>query len=164
MTRGAAAVAIWRVATETRAYPAQDLSGAGAAKYPGRWNDQDQLVLYAADCPALAMLETLAHLGTTGFPMNRFLVRIEIPAATWTRRKALAPEDLPATWAAIPAGVGSVLPGAEWLRAGAGAVLTVPSVITPEHQVILINPRHPDARRVQARVMRRVDFGHALRV
>ena len=47
---------LWRIATETLTYPANDLSGAGAAKNPGRWNDDGQGVVYCAPTLAMAVL------------------------------------------------------------------------------------------------------------
>jgi RES domain-containing protein len=55
-------VILWRIAAETRDHPADDLSGAGAAVRPGRWNEEGQHVVYAAPTLALAVLETAAHL------------------------------------------------------------------------------------------------------
>lgn len=39
---------LWRIATETRRYKATDLTGGGAAASPGRWNEDNQPVVYAA--------------------------------------------------------------------------------------------------------------------
>ena len=49
---------LWRIAAETRQYAADDLSGAGAARHPGRWNDVGEPVLYTAPSISLAVLET----------------------------------------------------------------------------------------------------------
>jgi RES domain-containing protein len=40
--------------------------------------------------------------------------------------------------------------GSEWLAAGASALLEVPSVVIEEERNVLLNPAHPDARRVVA--------------
>ena len=53
---------LWRIAAETREYPATDLTGAGAAKNPGRWNDYKEPVVYCAPTIAIAVLETAATL------------------------------------------------------------------------------------------------------
>ena len=56
---------LWRIATETREYRAIDLSGAGAARDPGRWNAAREPVVYCAPTIAIAVLETAAcSLGT----------------------------------------------------------------------------------------------------
>jgi RES domain-containing protein len=72
-------VRLWRVAAETRIYPAIDLSGAGAAEHPGRWNDDKEPVVYCAPMIAMAVLETTAHVDDSGLPLNRFLAWISTP-------------------------------------------------------------------------------------
>ena len=51
---------LWRIAAETRKYAADDLSGAGTAKSPGRWNDEGQPALYTAPTIAIAPMPTPA--------------------------------------------------------------------------------------------------------
>jgi RES domain-containing protein len=123
---------LWRIAGETRAYRADDMSGAGAAKSPGRWNDDGQRVLYTATSLALAALETAAYVDAHGLPLNRHVVSIEVPAAVWKARIQFTPQDLPGGWDAVPAGMASVRIGSQWLTSLASAIALVPSVIVPE--------------------------------
>jgi len=155
-------VRLWRIAVETREYRAIDLTGAGAAAHPGRWNDKEPVV-YCAPTIAMAVLETAAHVDDAGLPLNRFLVAIEVPDDVWAKREEIAPTALPPTWAAIPAGRASVKIGSEWLAALRSAILTAPSVIVPEEWTALINPRHPDASRVTAAVVRPFDYNRLFR-
>lgn len=154
---------LWRIAADTRSYRADDLSGAGAARSPGRWNDIGQAVLYTAPSIALAVLETAAHIDDGGLPLNRYLVEITVPDATWAARETLEVRRLDPTWAAIPAGSGSVKPGSEWIKAGTSALLMVPSVIVPEESAVLVNPKHPDAAALTARVVRLFDYNRLFR-
>lgn len=154
---------LWRIAAETRRYGADDLSGAGAARNPGRWNDHGQPVLYAAPTIAIAVLETVAHIDDAGLPLNRYLVRIEVPDSVWAARQVMDVGRLPVTWAAIPAGRVSVQAGSAWLRATASAILEVPSVIVPEEPAALVNPLHPDATAMSARTVRLFEYGRVLR-
>lgn len=149
---------LWRIATETRAYRADDMSGAGAAKYPGRWNDDGQRVLYTATSLALAALETAAYVDAHGLPLNRHVVSIEVPAAVWKARVQFTPHDLPGGWDAVPAGQASVRVGAQWLSSQASAILLVPSVIVPEEYNALINPEHRDAKKLRATAGRRFHY------
>jgi RES domain-containing protein len=151
-------VRLWRIATETRRYRADDLSGRGAATHPGRWNDDGQAVLYCAPAIAMAVLETAAHIDTTGLPLNRFLVAIDVPDAVWAARTILSSATLPVTWRAIPAGSASVAAGSRWWTAGASAILEVPSAIVPEEPACVLNPGHADAAAFSATVVRAFEY------
>lgn len=154
---------LWRIAAETRSYSADDLTGGGAAKHPGRWNDDGQLALYAAPTIAMAVLETAAHVDDAGLPLNRFLVQIEVPDRVWADREVMAISRLPRAWAAIPAGRASVRVGADWLRGMSTAILEVPSVVVPEETAAIINPLHPDAQMLVATVVRTYEYNRLFR-
>jgi RES domain-containing protein len=154
---------LWRIATDTRKYRADDLSGAGAAVSPGRWNDTGQAVLYAAPTIGIAVLETAAHVDDAGLPLNKYLVRIDLPDAAWAARQVLDVTALPVTWAAIPAGSASVLIGAGWFRTGASPVLEVPSVIVPEETAAIVNPAHPLVTGMTAVIVRLFEYNRLFR-
>jgi RES domain-containing protein len=146
-------VAVWRIAVEAPAYTVNDLSGMGAKITGGRWNSVGVPVLYCATTIALATLESVHTLRSGGLPFNRYLVRIELPDATWNARQAL---DLPpGGWDTIPAGMTSRGAGDAWLASLESALLLVPSVIVPEECNVLINPKHPDAAGVHASTLKR---------
>jgi RES domain-containing protein len=151
-------VSVFRVATETRSYPASDLSGGGAAVEPGRWNKKGEPVLYTATSVSLATLETAAHLNPAGLPLNKFLVEIVVPAKAWKRREVLDVRALGPAWKAIPPGAVSETAGSGWLQSRRGALLLVPSVIAPEEYCVLINPGHPDVKGIRAIVRRRMEY------
>ena len=155
---------LWRIAAETRKYSAHDLTGGGAAAHPGRWNDDKQPVVYAAPTIAIAVLETAAHVDDAGLPLNRYLVRLGVPDDVWSAREDLDVAALPPTWSAIPAGRSSVKIGSDWLASLRSAILLVPSVIVPEERAALVNPLHPDARRITAKTMRPFEYNRLFRV
>jgi len=138
---------VWRIATDTPAYTADDLSGAGAKATGGRWNAAGVAMLYASESVALACLETLVHTKAVGLPFNRYLVRMDIPDAVWA-----AAEVFPGHvgWDALPAGRVSIDYGTQWARHGRSALLRVPSVVVSEEFNVLINPAHPDAVAITA--------------
>ena len=154
---------LWRIAAETRTYPADDLGGAGAAAHPGRWNDRGEPVVYCAPAIAMAVLETAAHIDDAGLPLNRFLIRIDVPDDIWARREEMSPDTLPPAWAAIPAGGVSVKAGSAWLSSKRSVLLLVPSVIVPEERTALISPAHPDAARISAKVLRQFAYDRLFR-
>ena len=154
---------LWRVATETRSHGASDLSGAGAAKYPGRWNTEKVPVVYCAPTLGIAVLETAAHVMDGGLPLNRFIVEIDVPPAVWARREEITAANLPGGWDAIPSGQASAAFGAKWLRACGAPILVLPSVIVPRERVTLINPHHKLAPRITATTRERVEFSRLFR-
>ena len=154
---------LWRIAAETRDYAATDLSGTGAATRPGRWNDYKEAVVYCAPTIAMAVLETAAHVDDAGLPLNRYLVEIDVPDATWVRREQVDVAKLPPTWDAIPAGRASVKFGSEWLGSLRSAVLLMPSVIVPEERIALINPGHPNAATITGTLVRRFEYDRLFR-
>jgi RES domain-containing protein len=145
-------VALWRIGATTSRYVADDMSGAGAKNTGGRWNPVGMAVTYSSENIALAVHETVVHLRSGGLPLNRYLVRIDVPDDVWAARHVLSP---PVGWDALPAGMVSVQAGEAWLLARSSALLVVPSVIVPEESNVLINPLHPDSARIAATVLRK---------
>jgi RES domain-containing protein len=141
---------VWRIATDTAGYQADDLSGAGAKATGGRWNEPDIAVVYASETRALACLETIVHLNAGGLPFNRYLVEITIPDEVWDDALVETANALRVGWDAEPAGQVSIQFGTSWARAGTSALLLLPSVIVPEEWNVLINPAHADCTRITA--------------
>jgi len=149
-------VQLWRIAVEAPAYSADDLSGAGAKITGGRWNSQGTAMVYTSTNIALAALETLGHIRAASLPFNRYLIRIDVPAAVWALRELLDP--LPPGWDAIPSGMRSRKAGDAWVAARRSPLLVVPSVIVPEEQNALINPLHPEAKKISAVTLKRWQY------
>jgi RES domain-containing protein len=146
---------VWRIATDTPAYQADDLSGAGAKATGGRWNEPGIAIIYASETRALACLETIVHLNAGGLPFNRYLVEITIPDDIWTAARLETPSTLRVGWDAEPAGQVSIQVGSNWARSGRSAMLVVPSAIVPEECNVLINPAHAESARITAAKQRR---------
>ncbi len=145
---------LWRIATQTTAYAATDLSGTGARLTGGRWNSPGRPVVYTSTSMSLAVLETVVHLKSSSFPFARYLVRLEVPHALWKARRVHEVAQLPDGWDALPAGSVSRHHGDDWLAAGHPLLLEVPSVVLPEESNVLINPLHRDAHKVKATMVR----------
>jgi len=154
---------LWRIAADTRQYRADDLSGSGAAKRPGRWNDTGEPVVYAAPTISMAVLETAAHIDDVGLPLNRYLLEINVPDDVWVLAEELDLASLPPAWSAIPAGRASVKIGSAWLTALRSPILLAPSVIVPEERAALINPKHPDCKSITAQIVRLFDYNRLFR-
>lgn len=146
---------VWRIATDTATYQANDLSGAGAKATGGRWNEPGISLVYTSETQALACLETTVHPNAGGLPFNRYLVEIMIPDDVWANARIETPRALAVGWDAEPAGQVSIQFGTTWVRSGRSALLVVPSVIVPEECNVLINPAHADSARITAVKQRR---------
>lgn len=153
-------VSLWRVASDTPQWTAEDMLGKGAAHKGARWNHPGEHVTYAAMSISLAAWETRAHFGRgAALPWNRFLVRIDVPDKVWAAREIPASPP-PVGWDAIPEGRVSRAEGSAWLRSGRTALLVVPSVIINEEDNMLINPGHPDSALLVAMKVRRFIYDH----
>jgi RES domain-containing protein len=148
-------VTVWRIATDSKTYEADDLSGAGAKTTGGRWNAEGDPVVYTSETQALACLETVMHLNAGGLPFNRYLVAVTIPGAVWANARTETPGSLPVGWDANPSGRASIQFGSAWIRSMACALLRVPSVIVPDEYNVLINPLQPDSKTITAVKRRR---------
>lgn len=146
---------LWRIAADTAAYPADDPSGAGAKATGGRWNEKDFALLYTSTTRALACLETVVHLNTSGLPLNRYLVEVTIPHPVWTAAQRETEATLPVGWDAEPASLTSIGFGTDWITRNSSALLVVPSVMVPEEFNVLVNPAHPAAAGIRCRKVRR---------
>jgi len=156
-------ISLWRIATDAREYEADDLSGKGAEKSGGRWNRPGLPAVYCASNISLACLETVVHLKAGGLPLNRTLVRIEVPEALWASRTQLKPHELAIGWDAVPESKISLDIGDAWLKGAQTAILEVPSAIVHEESVYVLNPRHPDAHQIRATKVRRWTYDGRLK-
>jgi RES domain-containing protein len=148
----------WRIGTDTPDCTADDMKGVGAKMTGGRWNRKGTALVYTSSTRALACLETVVHLSAGGLPLNRYLVRIEIPDDVWAKRQTLTEKTAPVGWDALPSGKVSLDTGDQWLSGGASCLLEVPSAIVPEELNVLINPAHTDAARITATKVRKWQY------
>lgn len=113
---------------------------------PGRWHTRGRRVVYCAQSPAAALLEILVHLelDIRALPARYRLLRIEVPDDLDVERVSL--DVLPADW--LEKAELTRTTGDAWLVKGQTPLLSVPSAIVPETFNVLVNPAHPDARRI----------------
>ncbi len=102
-------------------------------------------MVYTAGNQSLAMLEMLVQ----DQPLRARYVMIEarIPSGVTIDRVRI--DDLPSDWREIGARTKLQAIGAEWARKRSAAVLTVPSAIVPPESNYLLNPLHPDFKRIK---------------
>jgi RES domain-containing protein len=146
---------LWRIACDTPDYEAHDLSGKGAQITGGRWNRRGLPVVYTAGTASLAALETIVHFAAAALPLNRFLVRIDLPDDLWSARLSATALSLDVGWNAVPPGKVSLDFGDAWLKGSTSPlVLEVPSAVVAEESNVLLNSRHPAMARVKATKLR----------
>ncbi len=118
-------------------------TGEGARLYGGRWNSPGTAVVYTAASLSLAQLELLVHIEYAEVLM-RYWVYFPVEV---DERSVLHVDDyaaVPANYARWPVPSESRRIGDRWATEGVSVGLSVPSVITPGEENLLLNPRHPD--------------------
>ena len=118
----------------------------GAALFGGRWNSKDVYMVYTSQSGALAMLEAIVHIGKVPKPGLYCMATIEIPDDSIETLKL---EMLPAEWQNNPPPNNLKSIGDRFIESNKYAALKVPSVfITDEHNYLL-NPAHPEFKKVR---------------
>lgn len=132
----------WRIVPENHAHDA--FIGAGAKLYGGRWNSSGVGVVYSSQHKSLATLELLVHRDARR--PNRFTAFFfQFPDSLV---ETLRLRDLPEDWRLEPPPPSTQQIGDDWVRKARSAVLAVPSIIIPEELNYVLNPAHPDFRKV----------------
>jgi RES domain-containing protein len=134
----------WRIVRAARVNAA--FTGEGARIYGGRWNSRGTAVIYVSEHESLAALELLVHL-TPLPPDDRYLsFRLE-----WEEKLTgrFPVKSLPAHWNAEPPDFQTTQIGDEWAHAGKSVALAVPSVLSASEMNFLLNPRHPDFKKIK---------------
>ena len=129
----------------------ENLSGNGAQLYGGRWNSKGRPVIYTSGSRALAALEVLVHVPQKNLTEDFYVAVIFIPEQI--KMKEIFVKNLPENWQEIPLQTSLQKLGDEYWKEGKYCVLKVPSVIIKEEWNYLINPLHPDARKIKIKAI-----------
>lgn len=135
---------VYRIAKTENIY---DLTGAGARIYDGRWNLKGTSVIYTSESRALACIEYFIHVDATIGLKELKIAAIEIPDGI--SPKEIAISALPKNWRSynpLPLELAEL--GAKWARKGETLLLRVPSVVVEHEYNMIINPLHPDIKRI----------------
>lgn len=133
---------------EREKYLETTLNGIGAALTDGyRWNSLQTYLVYTSESRALATLEVSVHIDLSeDLPTDRFYVEIEIPDDIEILE--LKMEELPENWDSKPPLLETQFIGDDFVNQNNAAVLKVPSSIVPPESNYLINPNHPDSKKI----------------
>ena len=134
---------------EREKYLKTTLAGIGASMSNGyRWNSINSKLVYTAESRALATLEVSVHLDLSeDLPTDRYYVEIEIPDDLTIQEVKI--EDLPEDWDSKPPTLITQTIGDDFVNQNESAILKVPGSIVPQEFNYLINPNHPDARKIK---------------
>lgn len=122
-----------------------DLSGAGAKIYGGRWNYVGTPVIYTAENISLSVLEILVRTDKTTIPPDYMLMRIEIPDSLVITQ--IVKSKLKKDWKDDLDNTQFI--GTEFAKNNQAIALKVPSAIVDEEHNYIINPAHPDIRKIK---------------
>ena len=111
----------------------------------GRWHKQGVPMVYAADQPATALLETLVHAGRADLVTADYVL-FEIELDDNADLLMLPDADLPPDWRAWPWPTATQEIGTFWHERRASVALSVPSAVIPMQRNVLLNIQHPDFR------------------
>ena len=132
----------WRIIKEKHA--AMAFSGEGAAKTGGRWNSRGVPVVYTSSTKSLAALESLVQLNPPVL-FKYVAIRIRFDDALL---EIMPARNLPADWRAEPPPPSSKAVGDGWVWEARSAVLALPSVLISGEPNYLLNPAHPDFKKI----------------
>ena len=138
-------ITAWRLDKAKHARDA--FTGEGARRVSGRWHHEGIPVVYVSESIALSALEKFVHLGFEGSHIKLVYFKIEIPDSVAVEKLKTA--DLPADWAAEPPRDSTKAIGSTWAKKAGTAVLRVPSVLVPKSWNYLLNPAHPDFKKIR---------------
>jgi RES domain-containing protein len=127
-----------------------------ASGYPARWNSRGNMMVYTAESRSLACLENLVHRSGEGNNALYKVMLIDIPATI--EIETLEISSLRADWYTTDNYRYCQEIGNNWLNDQRFAVLKIPSVIIKKENNYLLNPHHPDFKKIKLSGNEEFDF------
>ena len=113
----------------------------------GRWNSPGTEVIYTAANRSLAMAEVAVHLSIATLPEDYMMMSLMVPKIISTTEFNV--EKLPPGWNQHPPIIATQSIGDLFIKKGKTCLLKVPSAVTPGDFNYLINPVHPDFKKIK---------------
>jgi len=133
----------WRLIKAEHADDA--FAGEGARRGGGRWNSKGVRVVYTSGSLSLATLEVMVHTPFYSALKNYACIPIDfVPKLS----QSITIEELPDNWKADPTPQSVKEVGDRWIQNQESVILKVPSAIIPVEHNYLINPSHPEFKKV----------------
>jgi len=133
----------WRLVKAGHA--ADAFAGEGARRAGGRWNSKGVRVVYTSESLSLAALEGLVHTPFYSALKNFVCIPIDF---NLNLSRSIKIVDLPDNWTADPIPYSVKELGNRWIQNQESVILKVPSAIIPVEFNYLINPSHPDYKKI----------------
>jgi RES domain-containing protein len=127
-------------------YQDQLFAGLGGLYARGRWTLRGHPVAYTSASISLAVLEYTANYRRRGWVPASVLGRVNIPAEV--KIEVVRLSDLPRNWFDPDPPPALQKIGESWLERKAAVALKVPSAVIVEEWNYLLNPRHPDFKKL----------------
>jgi RES domain-containing protein len=130
-------------------------TGEGARRYGGRWNNKGVGVVYTSGSISLAILEVLVHIPIYDILEEYVYIPVEFDPKLST---AVNPADLPTNWTQDPSPHAIKQIGDSWVENQDSVILEIPSAIVPTEKNYLINPAHPNFKKLKIGAPTTFDF------
>jgi RES domain-containing protein len=123
------------------------LSGKGAATKGARWNSPGVELVYTAGNRSLAMAEIAVHFTLATLPDDYLMLVISVPDNVSIKK--LSESDLPEYWNTFPHSTSTQAIGDRFISDGQFCILQAPSAVTWGDYNYLINPHHPESKKIK---------------
>ncbi len=135
---------VWRISKAKYAHSA--FSGEGARLFDARWNFAGTPMVYTSSSLALAAIEFFVHLDPSEAPPGLVSVSAEVPDELAAERVEIS--QLPRDWRRTDHKHLQRL-GTDWAKSQRSVALLVPSAAIEGEWNVLLNPGHPDFKKVR---------------
>ena len=134
----------WRIVRASRANTA--FTGEGPWRYGGRWNSPGVHVVYVSEHQSTAAFEVFANRVPFILEEKYKAFHLEWPDSL---TEIFSVKRLPANWRISPPPAETMEIGDRWVQERRTVVLALPSAISPADTNFLLNPEHPDFKRIR---------------
>jgi RES domain-containing protein len=135
---------VWRISKAKYAHSA--FSGEGTRLFDGRWNIAGIPMVYTSTSLALAAIEFFVHLDPSEAPPGLVSLTAKVPDNLSVERVEIG--QLPRDWRRTDHRHLQQF-GTDWVRSQRSVALVVPSAAVESEWNVLLNPAHPDFRKIE---------------
>jgi len=134
----------WRIVPARRKQTA--FTGEGPWRYGARWNSPGIRVIYVSEHQSTSALEVFANRTPFILEAQYTAFHLEWPD---NLTEIFPRKQLPANWRIHPPPMETREIGDRWVKEQRSAVLALPSVVSPADMNFLLNPGHPDFKKIK---------------